>query len=510
MTEMIVPALTSKTEIMQWLWATAAAIALTCVLVTAGVNAPTAGLVFLTLVVWFASRLGYRLSLYTALLCAAGFDYFFLPPYRTLQIIGVQQWVALLSFLSSSIVVSRVAEMARNQALQAESRRLEVERLHELGQQMMLYEDANGLMHELPRVIAKIFSLESVVLYVRGRDQFQASSQNLPMSIEASLKSVAQGSTMICEIPGDYAAMALMLGLESVGALGWKPVALSHELATAIGAQTAIAVARAMTIEASTKLEAARESERLRTALTDSLTHELRTPLTSIRAAASTLHTAEGLDEESRRDLAAIIDEEAARLDQLIGEAVEMAEIDAHAVTVRRAPQSPSALLEQVVESSSRILAAHAVRIEIAEAVASATVWLDEHLIGRVLHHLLENVASHTPAGTQVMLRCAVVEGRLQFSVEDDGPGIDAKDLPLIFEKFYRGRNRHVRKGSGMGLAIARAILLTHEGGIEVTSALGQGTCFRFWVPLITAAPTAKDGIALVDCAEPAPSQLHR
>lgn len=485
MTKKIVHALTTKTEMMQWLWATAAALAVTCVLVTASVNAPTAGLVFLTLVVWFASRLGYRLSLYAALLCAAGFDYFFLPPYRTLQIIGVQQWAALFSFLASSIVVSRVAEMARNQALQAESRRLEVERLHELGQQMMLYEDANGLMRELPRVIAEIFSLESVVLYVRGRDQFQASSQDLPMSMEASLKSVAQGVALIGEIPGDYAAMALMLGLESVGALGWKPATLSHELATAIGAQTAIAVARAMTIEASTKLEAARESERLRTALTDSLTHELRTPLTSIRAAASTLHTAEGLDEESRADLAAIIDEEAARLDQLIGEAVEMAEIDAHTVTVRRAPQSLSALFEQVMESSSRVLAGHVMRIALDDTVAHSTVWFDEHLIGRVLHHLLENVASHTPTGTQVMVRCTALEGRLQFSVEDDGPGIEAKDLPLIFERFYRGQNKHARKGSGMGLAIVRAILLAHQGGIEVRSTLGKGTCFCFWVPLI-------------------------
>jgi two-component system sensor histidine kinase KdpD len=483
---------TIKTEIMQWLWATAATIAATFVLVETGVNAPTAGLVFLTLVVWFASQMGYRLSLYMALLCAAGFDYFFLPPYRTLEIIGVQQWVALFSFMASSVVVSRVAEQARNQAYQAELRRREVERLYELGQEMMLHEDADGLMRELPRVIARIFSLEGVVLYVRARDRFQSASSDLPMSIENSLKAMAQGPTMMTDIPGEYAAITLMLGLEPIGALGWKPASLSHELATAIAAQTAIAVARAMTIEASTKLEAARESERLRTALTDSLTHELRTPLTSIRAAASTLHTSQNLDHESRTDLAAIIDEEAARLDQLIGEAVEMAEIDAHAVTVHCAPQSPQAFLEQAVESVSRLLAEDMVSVVVEESIATATVWLDEHLIGRVLHHLLENVASHTPAGTHVTVRCAQVEDRLQFTVEDDGPGIDAKDLPLIFEKFYRGQKKHSRKGSGMGLAIVRAILLVHQGGIEVTSEAGHGASFRFWVPLRTGKLAAK------------------
>ena len=76
--------------------------------------------------------------------------------------------------------------------------------------------------------------------------------------------------------------------------------------------------------------------------------------------------------------------------------------------------------------------------------------------------------------------------GRIEFAVEDDGPGIDVFDLPLIFEKFYRGRQRTTNaKGSGMGLAIARAILTAHGGGIEAESAPGKGATFRLWVPLV-------------------------
>jgi signal transduction histidine kinase len=78
----------------------------------------------------------------------------------------------------------------------------------------------------------------------------------------------------------------------------------------------------------------------------------------------------------------------------------------------------------------------------------------------------------------------------LEFCVEDNGPGIDARDLPLVFEKFYRGkRSARISKGSGMGLAIARAILAAHGGGIEVSSVTGQGTKFRFWVPLVEKEP---------------------
>jgi signal transduction histidine kinase len=79
---------------------------------------------------------------------------------------------------------------------------------------------------------------------------------------------------------------------------------------------------------------------------------------------------------------------------------------------------------------------------------------------------------------------------RLEFRVEDNGPGIDAIDLPLIFEKFYRGKKGVGKgKGSGMGLAISRAILAAHGGGIEAASVPGQGTSFRFWVSLVEKEP---------------------
>jgi signal transduction histidine kinase len=112
-------------------------------------------------------------------------------------------------------------------------------------------------------------------------------------------------------------------------------------------------------------------------------------------------------------------------------------------------------------------------------------------LLGRVLRHLLENVAGHTPPGSRVKLSCARNDDRLEFCVEDNGPGIDALDMPLIFEKFYRGKNRSSkRKGSGMGLAIIRAILITHGGGIEASNVPGSGARFRFWVPLIEKEPS--------------------
>jgi two-component system sensor histidine kinase KdpD len=338
-------------------------------------------------------------------------------------------------------------------------------------------------------MIHRIFALEGVVLYVRDQEEFYSSTSDLPMSIQASLSAMTEAQNPTITVPGEITAMTLMLGLRPVGALGWRPAILSHKVATAVSAQVAIALTRALAIEATARLEASREGERLRSALIDSLTHELRTPLTSIRAAATTLMQGEGLDDAVRLDLASIVDEEASRLDALIGEAVEMAEIDANVVQVRAEPHHIRTLLDQAVENSQAALANHRVVIAIEEPDDPA--WFDPHLLGRVFRHLLENAARYSSPGSRIALRSRRVGDRLEFSVEDDGSGIDAVDLPLIFEKFYRGKKGTAsRKGTGMGLAIARAILHAHGGGIEVSSTLGYGTTFRFWVPRVEKEPT--------------------
>jgi two-component system sensor histidine kinase KdpD len=472
-----------------WLGATLAVVLTTTFLVSLGARSTTAGMVFLVLVVWTATQAGIVLSLFIALLCALCFDYFFLPPIHTFNLAGAQEWVAMLSFVASSLVAGRVAERARRQARHAEQRREDVERLYTLSQEMMLYEDATGLVNHLPGAIQRIFGLEGVVLYVQDQDRFSASMADLPMSMQASLAALTHAQGHLHVLPGEITAMPMMVGVRQVGALGWRPAILSREVATTMTAQVAIALTRALAIEASARLEAAREGERLRSALIDSLTHELRTPLTSIRAAATTLVQGDGLDEEAKADLTAIVDEESARLDSLIGEAIEMAEIDANVVRLHPVSQHTRELLDHAVERSQRVLAPRRVIVDVEEPDNPA--WFDPQLLGRVFRHLLENAARYCPPDSRIVLRSRHHGNRLEFAVEDNGPGIDPVDLPFIFQKFYRGRSGSGKgAGTGMGLAIVRAILAAHGGAIEVSSALGQGTTFRFWVPLVEKEPS--------------------
>jgi two-component system sensor histidine kinase KdpD len=475
-------------QVLRWFAATLGVALATSLLSFVQIKETAAGLVFLTMVVWFAARAGIGLSLYVAFLCALAFDYFFLLPLHTLRLAGIQEWIEMLSFAVSSVVVGRLAERARRQTRQAEQRREDVERLYTLSQEMMLHEDAARLIRDLPRLIEQSFALNTVVLYVRDQDQFYASIPETPASLQAGLRALTQGDNSTLAGLEGYSSLALMLGLKPIGALAWRSDRLSREAAAAVGAQVAIALTRALAIETYTRMEAAREGERLRTALIDSLTHELRTPLTAIRAAATTLVQSEGLDEAGRLDLAALVDEESARLDKLIGEAVEMAEIDANVVQVHAVPQHSRTLLDHAVEESNSVLASH--RVVVAVEPPDKPAWFDPHLLGRVFRHLLENAARYSPPGSRITLSSMRHDNRLEFSVEDNGPGIDSADLPLIFEKFYRGKKgSFLGKGTGMGLPIARAILAAHGGEIEVTSRPGQGTTFRFWVPLVEREP---------------------
>jgi two-component system sensor histidine kinase KdpD len=244
-----------------------------------------------------------------------------------------------------------------------------------------------------------------------------------------------------------------------------------------------------MAIEATARAEASRESERLRAALVDSLTHELRTPLTSIRAAATTLTQNEGLDDALRKELATVVDEESEHLDALIGEAIEMAEIDANVVRVQTAPRHTRTMLENAVQESRGALGRHQVVLMVQEPDRPA--WFDAKLLGRVFRHLIENAARYSAPESRIVLRSRRVDGRLEFEVEDNGPGIDRVDLPHIFEKFYRGKKgKKLGKGTGMGLAITQAILRAHGGDIAVESNPEQGCTFRFWVPLVEKEPT--------------------
>jgi two-component system sensor histidine kinase KdpD len=258
---------------------------------------------------------------------------------------------------------------------------------------------------------------------------------------------------------------------------------LSRETLDALGSLAGLAIERARALEALSKNRAEQEHERLRTALLDSVTHEFRTPLTSIKASVTTLLSGATLDDQGRRELLTVIDEETDRLNRLVGEAAEMAQLDSGMFKLDFQPHSIRDALQPALEDAKASLENHPVEVII--AADSPKVPMDVARIREVLMHLLENAGKYSDTDVPIKVTSEVDGGLLVTSVADRGPGIDSFEQSLIFEKFYRGQNqRYAAPGTGMGLAIAKVIVEAHGGTIGVVSQLGSGSVFSFSLPL--------------------------
>ena len=189
----------------------------------------TAGMIFLVVVVVTATQAGLLVSLYSAILCAVSFDYFFLPPVHTFILAGPQEWVSMVTFAISSVLAGRVAERARQQKNEAEQRREDVERLFQLSQEMMLHQDAAGLVRDLPGLVKKIFALGDVALYAQDLDQIASTEEEVPELFKANLQELASGGNLSAAVQDGFESHALMVGMRAVGAWAWRPPALTRE-----------------------------------------------------------------------------------------------------------------------------------------------------------------------------------------------------------------------------------------------------------------------------------------
>src|SRR5581483_2634737 len=269
------------------------------------VNPTTVAMTFLVAVLVIAAAWGLKYSVYTSLIATACL-FFFLPPVRTWTISDPQNWVALGVFLITAIIGSKLSDKARRQALAAENRRREVERLYAFSQQLLIKENIFELLNDLPVKIVDEFAISAAAIFVASRQKVYYSDVGAHNLLSADeLKAVSARAEPSSDAERGVALIPLRVGVRAVGSLGVVG-AISDEPLEAIGSMVAISTERAAAVEELSHAEAARECERLRSAVLDAVTHEFRTPLTSIKAAASTLGSGVQLDAAARSDLVAV------------------------------------------------------------------------------------------------------------------------------------------------------------------------------------------------------------
>jgi len=223
--------------------------------------------------------------------------------------------------------------------------------------------------------------------------------------------------------------------------------------------------------------------QRMRQDFVANVSHELRTPLTTLRGYAETLLEG-GLDDaEHREGFVKAMRDGAVRLQALVEDLLALAELERPDATLRREPLDLRALAAEQVEQVRG--AAERAGLELALEPGPPVMLVGDRLrLAQVLVNLLDNAVKYTEQGS-VRVALGVANGRAWCEVRDTGPGIPVRDLPRVFERFYRVDKARSREqgGTGLGLSIVKHALVLHGGEVSVVSRLGEGSTFRFEVP---------------------------
>jgi two-component system sensor histidine kinase KdpD len=449
------------------------------------VNSTIVALSLLLLILVVAANWSLRHAVVLSIAATACYNFFFLPPVGTFTIADPQNWLALLVFLAVSVIGSRLSQRVRAEAADARLRQREVELLLALSRELLQTEDIADLPASLPGIAAQTAKADGAVLYLLEGDRLFPFGSPLAEQVDLPTLRYLSLSLTLPESTGDVATretrIPLLAGARPRGVLVLLNTALSQETLQAIGSLLSIALDRARALEELAAAEAAKQSERLRTLILDSITHDLRTPLTSIKAAASTLLGAPGVAAEDRLELLTIVDEETDRLNRLVSQAVDMAQLDTRQLQLHTAPLAAETLVRRALAACHGIVVTHRVAVEMPEL---PDMLADAELAEKALCNLLENAAKYSRPGSSIHISGAVEDAYVQIHVTDEGIGIAPYERALVFDRFYRVRSQTSGvSGTGMGLSIGRAILEAHGGSLTLSSQLGEGSTFTASFP---------------------------
>ncbi len=487
-------------------------------------------MLYLLVVLPIAIRFGRGPAIFACVAASLTYDFFFVPPLHTFTMADPEEWIAILLFVIVAVVASQLAVAQRQRADEAQRREREAAALHRLGRTLSASDDLDAALQGVTDHLREVLGLDGCAILLPvpgesdGRVAVRASSGMALAGIAERTPWLAPRATPLAGEPGGERGrqshhwirihwpvgrvskgapyrveyVPLVAGEQTVGMLclvvaaqrvSWAPE--EARLLSAAADQIGRAVERARLRQVAMDTEVLRKTDEVRRAILHAVSHDLRTPLALIKGSAESLLQPEILwSEERRRAYLVAIRQEAERLHRLVERLLELGRIEAGKLMPEREWYPLDVLVDDVLGRLESVIGQHPVTVDVPEDLPP--VPLDYVQIGEVLTNLIENAAQYTPPEAAISVRAHLEGDAVRVSVADEGPGIPAAALPHVFDAFYRvsGGDRAAVKGTGLGLAVARAFVEAHGGTITVQSpAPGQsrGTLFSFTLPLAPA-----------------------
>jgi two-component system sensor histidine kinase KdpD len=462
-------------------------------------------MLFLAAVAWTAFRYGRGPAVFASILAVLVFDFFFVPPFHTFAVSDTQYVVTFAVMLTIGLVISTLTSRLRAQIENTRQRERQTASLYELGKQLSSLYGTVFLVGAAGGKIAEMLGGEVAIYMCQSSGTPElAFGQGTTIARHAVSLPVAQWVIEHDQLAGAGTntlpnAAALFFPLTgSQGTRGAIAIRVPdaerlldpefRRLLEACANQLALALERdQLAIEAANaRIQA--EAEQVRSSLLSSVSHDLKTPLAAIAGASSSLLESASLDEDTRRQLLQTVADEAARLNRLLENILQMSKLDAGAAAPNRQWHVLEELVGSALHRTRRELARHKVTIHLANDLP--LLYVDGLLTEQVFVNLFENAARYTPEGTQVTIRAAIDDRHVRIAISDNGPGLPAGAEERIFDKFYRASpTADGGRGSGLGLAICRAIIKAHGGTLVASNRPGGGAEFVIRLPLSKDAP---------------------
>lgn len=454
-------------------------------------------LAYLVLTLGASAVWGLRVGLPTAIAADVLVNFFYVSPVHTFTVHRTSNLVTLVLFLAVAAAGSTLFEMLRRQVRLAEQKEAEATALLEASRTLARNESPRVTLDSLCVVIARAVGargcaiLRSGPLEVVGASYDDVSGRPPSRDDAAVVAEVLKRGEAI-RMWDDHAlqrgavrAMFVPLRGTTQGVLRLtgpinppRGVSLDAILPGLLD-EASVALDRAKLVQESERASSLARSEEMKSVLLSGVSHDLRSPLTAIKAAVSNLRDpAIQWPDEDRAAFLETIEAQTDRLTRTVANLLEMSRLEA-GVTAQLEPIELQPLAAELAISGPTAESTHSLNVSIPDGV-----WIrgDYGLVFQALANLLENAGKYSDPGTPIDLSAEARPGRVFIRVADRGPGIPPEDLPHVFEKFYRGARTGAAKGSGLGLALAKAMIEACRGTIRVESS-PAGTMFEVSLP---------------------------
>lgn len=437
-------------------------------------NLSTATSLHLLLVLLIALRWGFWEASLTSVFSVLCLDYFFTQPLFELYISDAHDWVAMATFETVAILVSRLSNQTRRHAAGAEEQRERMERLYELSQNVLLLDQQRSASAQMCVLVRRALSLDFVAIWdgVAAKAFLTEGDEYAQEEVREIYAAHFEGD----DLARGYSRRLLRTGERVVGAMLARSSAIDPRSMDAAASLTALAIERSRSFAAESASEGARQSEQLRSAVLDGLAHAFKTPLTTILASSSGLIEM-GTIGSTERELVVLIEGEAAHLNDLTARLLTTARLDSAHIRLTKQEVDLVELLRGVVKVCTDENAAVEIALDVPSHAPS--ILADLHLLKMALYHLVDNGAKYAKPGSRVEMQLQEREGSVVITVKNSGSYIPMEEREHIFERFYRGpRTASQVAGSGIGLAVAKRVIEAHGGNIWVESDEQNGTEF--------------------------------